>query len=259
MTGGAYATSAEIARQARRLPRLRAERRGDAARHPQPQARRRRRTPTATRSCRSRRRRSTTPRSTRPAPPGPASRRRRAAPGRDALALGADARLPQRPGLGRRADRHDRPRDGLRHHRHRARLRAGEVQEARRRRLLQDHQPRRARGPARARLRRGARSPRSSPTPSATPRSARRRASTTRRCAPRASPTRRSPRSRRALAGAFDIRFVFNKWTLGADFLTGDAEDPGREARGAGLRPARRISASPRPRSRPPTSTSAAR
>ncbi len=38
-------------------------------------------------------------------------------------------------------DRHDRPRDGLRHHRHRARLRAGEVQEARRRRLLQDHQP----------------------------------------------------------------------------------------------------------------------
>ena len=42
--------------------------------------------------------------------------------------------------------------DGLRHHRHRARLRAGEVQEARRRRLLQDHQPRRAGSAARARL-----------------------------------------------------------------------------------------------------------
>ena len=34
-----------------------------------------------------------------------------------------------------------------------------------------------------------------------------------------------------ALAGAFDIRFVFNKWTLGADFLDRNAEDPGREAR----------------------------
>ena len=64
------------------------------------------------------------------------------------------ARLPQRPGLGGRADRHHRPGDGLRHHRHRARLRAGQVQEARRRRLFQDHQPRRARGVARARLRR---------------------------------------------------------------------------------------------------------
>ena len=47
-------------------------------------------------------------------------------------------------------DRHHRPGDGLRHHRHRARLRAGEVQEARRRRLLQDHQPRGAGGAAHA-------------------------------------------------------------------------------------------------------------
>jgi ribonucleoside-diphosphate reductase alpha chain len=29
-----------------------------------------------------------------------------------------------------------------------------------------------------------------------------------------------------ALAGAFDIRFVFNKWTLGADFLTGTLKIP---------------------------------
>ena len=47
---------------------------------------------------------------------------------------------------GRRPDRHDRPRHGLRHHRNRARVRLGQVQEARRRRLFQDHQPRRARG-----------------------------------------------------------------------------------------------------------------
>ena len=61
-------------------------------------------------------------------------------------------RLSQRPDHRDRADRHHRPGHGLRHHRHRARLRAGEVQEARRRRLLQDHQPRGARGAARARL-----------------------------------------------------------------------------------------------------------
>ena len=50
------------------------------------------------------------------------------------------------------ADRHHWPRDGLRHHRHRAGFCAGEIQEARRRRLLEDHQPRRARSAARARL-----------------------------------------------------------------------------------------------------------
>ena len=53
-----------------------------------------------------------------------------------------------------RADRHDRPGHGLRHHGHRAGLRPGQVQEAGRRRLLQDHQPGGARGPARARLQR---------------------------------------------------------------------------------------------------------
>ncbi len=72
-----------------------------------------------------------------------------------AIELGTQARLPQCAGHGDRADRHDRPRHGLRHHRHRARFRPGQVQEARRRRLFQDHQPhgaRRAQGP---RLRRG--------------------------------------------------------------------------------------------------------
>jgi ribonucleoside-diphosphate reductase alpha chain len=87
-----------------------------------------------------------------------------------ALALGEEARLPQRADHRDRADRHHRPRHGLRHHRHRARLRAGEVQEARRRRLLQDHQPGGARSAcARSAIRRS-RSPRSSPMPSATAR-----------------------------------------------------------------------------------------
>ena len=69
--------------------------------------------------------------------------------------MGEAARLPQRAGDRDRAHRHDRARDGLRHDGHRARLRARQVQEARRRRLLQDHQPLgsgRAEGP---RLRRG--------------------------------------------------------------------------------------------------------
>ena len=51
-----------------------------------------------------------------------------------------------------RADRHHRPGHGLRHHRHRAGLRPGEVQEARRRRLLQDHQRLDPAGPGAARL-----------------------------------------------------------------------------------------------------------
>ncbi len=62
------------------------------------------------------------------------------------------ARLPQRAGHRARADRHHRPLDGLRHDGHRAGLRAREVQEARRRRLLQDRQPVGARGAREPRL-----------------------------------------------------------------------------------------------------------
>ena len=50
-------------------------------------------------------------------------------------------RLAQRAGLGAGPDRHDRPDDGLRHDRHRAGPGAGQVQEARRRRLDADRQP----------------------------------------------------------------------------------------------------------------------
>ncbi len=141
----------------------------------------------------------------------PGAARRRRLPGRGAglaraagVGPGGDARraqrLPQRPGLGHRADRHHRPGDGLRHHRHRAGLRPGQVQEARRRRLLQDHQPRRARGAQGARLRRGhhqghhrlRRRPRLDRRG--------RPASTRRRSRPSASRTPPSPRSTRRCA-----------------------------------------------------------
>ena len=73
--------------------------------------------------------------------------------GRRAAARGAQ-RLAQRAGLRARADRHDRPDDGLRHHRHRAGPRAGQGQEAGRRRQHADRQPHGAAGAHLARLRR---------------------------------------------------------------------------------------------------------
>ncbi len=69
-----------------------------------------------------------------------------------AVELGEGARFPQCAGHRHRADRHDRAGDGLRHDRHRAGLRAGEIQEAGRWRLLQDHQPLRAGGAVEPRL-----------------------------------------------------------------------------------------------------------
>ena len=60
-------------------------------------------------------------------------------------------RLPQRAGLGARPDRDHRLHDGLRHHRHRAGLLAGQVQEARRWRLDADRQPDDPAGAAQAR------------------------------------------------------------------------------------------------------------
>ncbi len=115
--------------------RLRAQQARDAARHPQPSPRHLRRLVVRVRgpvgaAAVDRRRvlpRGHARRGTRRVGP-------RAAPGRA-------ARLPQRAGHGDRAHGHDRPGDGLRHDRHRARLRAREVQEARRRRLLQDREP----------------------------------------------------------------------------------------------------------------------
>ena len=62
------------------------------------------------------------------------------------------ARLPQLAGHGTRAHRHHRLHDGLRHHRHRARSRPRQVQEAGRRRHDQDRQQHRARRALQARL-----------------------------------------------------------------------------------------------------------
>ena len=131
---------------------------------------------------------------------------------------GRAARLSQCAGHGDRADRHDRPRDGLRHHRHRARLRAGQIQEARRRRLFQDHQPHgaeglRALGYDEAEIEHIVDYAVGHGTLEARP------ASTRRRSPPRASPPRIAA-IEKALAAAFDIRFVFNKWTLGEAFCT---------------------------------------
>ncbi len=168
------------------------------------------------------------------------------------------ARLPQRASLGDRPDRHDRPGDGLRHHRHRARFRAGQIQEAGRRRLFQDHQPRRPRGPSRPRLRRSRRSPRSSPTPSATPRSARRPASTSRACAPRVSPTPRSPRSRpRSPAPSTSSSSSTNGRSAPTSSPRRSKSPPKSWRSRASICSPR--SASPNTRSRPPTPISAAR
>ncbi len=69
---------------------------------------------------------------------------------------GREVRLPQCAGDGYRAHGHHRARHGLRHHRRGARFQPREVQEARRRRLLQDHQHVPSPCPAQARLRREA-------------------------------------------------------------------------------------------------------
>ena len=73
-------------------------------------------------------------------------------------------RLPQRAGDRAGADRDHRLHDGLRHDRRGARHRAGQVQEARRRRADEDRQRHRADGAREARLHRSRRSRRSSIT-----------------------------------------------------------------------------------------------
>ena len=86
---------------------------------------------------------------------GRALQRREAGVGRGRT-HGRALRLSQRAGHRARADRNDRLHDGLRHDRRRAGHRAGEVQEARRRRDDEDRQPDRADGAREARLHRAA-------------------------------------------------------------------------------------------------------
>ena len=136
-----------------------------------------------------------------------------------ALALGEQHGYRNAQATRARAHRHDRPGDGLRHHRHRARFRARQVQEARGRRLFPHHQPRRARGveersatardeieahhPLRGRPRR--------------PRRTRRR-STTRQLKAKGFTDGAIEALEQQLVSAFDIKFAFNKWTLGEEF-----------------------------------------
>ncbi len=158
----------------------------------------------------------------------------------DARAPRRGARLPQRAGHRARADRHHRPADGLRHHRHRARLRAREVQEARRRRLLQDRQP------VGAARRSGASATREREVQEivayvvghehAARRAARQPRARSRR---RASPTRSSRRSRRALPGVFDLERAFAPWVLGEEALRAPRRRRRSSARDIGLLAAR--------------------
>ncbi len=151
----------------------------------------------------------------------------------------AGARLPQRAGFGRRPDRHDRPGDGLRHDRHRARLRAGEVQEARRRRLFQDHQPRRARRAQDARLRR--KEDRGHRRLRRRPRDARERAGRQPRIAPCEGLSGRGDGKGRGGA-AERVRHPLRVQQVDARRRDADprSEDFGRALRRAGLRSARR-------------------
>ena len=198
--------------RARPVPALRRKPRADAARDAQPSPRRLRRA--------HRLRADDDPAgAARPQGlPRPDARRARQARLGSRARARRSARLPQCAGDRGGADRHHRPGHGLRHHRHRARLRAGEVQEARRRRLLQDHQPRRAGSAARARLRRseiaeivayavGHGSLGQAPAINHTTLKA------------KGFTPEAIEKVEKALPTAFDIKFAFNKWTLGADFL----------------------------------------
>ena len=257
MTGVSYATSAEMAGELGPFPGYKPNADAHAARHPQPPPRRPWRDRRLRGLCRRARRRSTTPR----CHDGETARiwRTPRAAWDRALELGEKHGYRNAQATVDRADRHDRPRHGLRHHRHRARLRAGEVQEARRRRLLQDHQPRRAGGAARARLPARPRSPRSRPMRSATAPGAGARRQPRARCARAASPTRRSPRWRRRSPSRLRHQVRLQQVDARRGLPDRHAEGAGREAG----RPLLRAAALPRllarPRSRPPTSMSAAR
>ena len=119
----------------------------------------------------------------------------------------------------------------MRHHRHRARLRAGEVQEARRRRLLQDHQPRRAGGAAHARLL--ARAEIAEIEAYAVGHGTLGQAPGINHTTLKAKgfTDEAIAKVEKALPTAFDIKFVFNKWTLGEDFCRDDARHRRRGAR----------------------------
>ena len=197
-----------------RLPGLRRQSRGHAAGHPQPPPRRPRRDARATKASPSRRSRSTSAN----CPDAPLVAAAKQAWDR-ALALGEQHGFRNAQVSVIAPDRHDRPGDGLRHHRHRTRLRAGQVQEAGGRRLLQDHQPDGPAGAAHAGLRRGGGRAGSWRTRSATARSKGAPAINHETLAARGFDAGDARADREGdLPTAFDIRFAFSRYTLGDDF-----------------------------------------
>ena len=208
------ATSAELAARAGAVRRLRPQPRGDAARGAQPPPRRLRGARRSDYEGLTVDAGGHRPGALRAGAAGRGARRRRPRAGARRA-----ARLPQRPGHADRAHGHHRPGHGLRHDGHRARLRAREVQEAGRRRLLQDRQRLRAGGARAPRLRGPARSTRSCATRSAPARWPAARTSTRRACARSASTTTPSPASRRRCRAAFDVRYAFNRFTIGDETI----------------------------------------
>ena len=136
-------------------------------------------------------------------------------------ATGRTARLSQRPDDRHRPHRHHRPADGLRHDRRRAGLCAGEVQEARRRRIFQDRQPVPPPRAGEPRLRRRRRSTTSSSTSWARSRCTTPRTSATSSCSGSASREAELEKIEAALPGTFEISFAFSPWSLGADVSSG--------------------------------------
>jgi ribonucleoside-diphosphate reductase alpha chain len=251
MTGVAYATSAEIASELGPFSGFEAEPGAHAARDAQPP----RRGLWQDRGLRG------GEREPRGARPRQLPRQAAGGAGQAVLGRGADAGrgpwLPQRAGHRHRAHRHDRPGDGLRHDRDRARLRAGEVQEARRWRLLQDHQPL------------GAGRARDAGLHLLPDRGDHRLRGRSRHAGAGAGMNHTSlighgfgpaeiEKIEAALPSAFDIRFVFNQWTLGEEFCTKTLGIPAEKLNDPTF-DMLRTSASPRPRSTRPTTMSAGR
>ena len=152
----------------------------------------------------------------------------------DALSIGEVAGYPQRANRRDRSDWNNRPGYGLRYDRNRARLRTRKVQEACRRRLLQNRQSVRRRRAAQTRLLAKSRSPRSRLTPKEPARSKKRRTSTARRSERKGSTTKRIAHIEDALPSAFELPFVFNKFVLGDEFCNDKARNHRRATRTTG-------------------------
>ena len=225
MTGVAYATSAEMAGELGPFPGYARNPDAHAARHPQPPPRRPRRDRRATRASRSPRCRSTTPRS-----PTPRSSARAKAAWDEALHLGEkhgyrNAQVTVIAPTGTIGLVMDCDTTGIEPDF--ALVKFKKLAGGGYFKIINHAVPA---GAAHPRLLARPRSPRSTPMRSATAPSTRRRASTPRPCRPRASPTTRSPRSTRRPPSAFDIKFVFNQWTLGDDFLQDRSASPTRSS-----------------------------